>query len=152
MARPIFRRALVPVAALFLICTLLRNSTHHSPTNYPSSVSFPEAAPIRVTNPFINSTRYAPIDAPVLEEEKTKFDDDAVNEVDAQGVSFRTKIPPALLQLTRCPPTPNRFTNHIRLSNLLHNISMSPMMATVEEKRDFWNPTIIALPRWSRNQ
>ena len=60
--------------------------------------------------------------------------------------------PRALIDLTQCPSSPNQFTGHIRLPNLLYNISMSPITATPKDTRSFWNPTILALPYWSKNQ
>lgn len=59
------------------------------------------------------------------------------------------KIPSALLRFTSCPLSPNQYTQHIRLPDLLYNISMS---ARVLDNRTFWNPTIIALPSWAKNQ
>ncbi|KAB8294793.1 hypothetical protein EYC80_006754 [Monilinia laxa] len=64
----------------------------------------------------------------------------------------RNTIPPALLQLTtHCSAPVNKFTNHLRLPNLLYNISMMPRNGP-PEKRTFWNPTIISLPYWAKNQ
>jgi hypothetical protein len=63
-----------------------------------------------------------------------------------------TKVPPALLLLTRCLRTTNRFTKHLRLPNQLFNISIMPKYAPYAETRGFWNPTIIALPSWAKNQ
>jgi hypothetical protein len=71
--------------------------------------------------------------------------------VDSVHVST-TKAPRALIDLTKCPRSPNQFTDHIRLPNLLYNISMSPISSTTEETRTFWNPTIFSLPFWAKNQ
>ncbi|CAG8977213.1 hypothetical protein HYALB_00007907 [Hymenoscyphus albidus] len=62
------------------------------------------------------------------------------------------KIPSALLEFTACSLSPNRYTNHIRLPNLLYNISMSPKSGEAFDNRTFWNPTILALPYWAKNQ
>jgi hypothetical protein len=61
-------------------------------------------------------------------------------------------IPPALLGNSEWPRPPNCFTNHIRLPNLLYNISMSPKSAVSKEEHTFWNPTIFAFPYWAKNQ
>lgn len=58
----------------------------------------------------------------------------------------------ALMNLTRCPRSPNKYTNHIRLPNILHNISMTHRSSSTKEERKFWNPTIISLPSWAMNQ
>lgn len=64
----------------------------------------------------------------------------------------RNTVPQAVLRLaTHCPSRVNRFTNHIRLSNLLYNISMKARHGTLES-RTFWNPTIFSLPYWAKNQ
>jgi hypothetical protein len=62
------------------------------------------------------------------------------------------KAPEELINLAHCPRSPNQFTGHIRLPNLLYNISMSPIAATKRETRTFWNPTIFALPYWAKSQ
>ncbi|KAG4026721.1 hypothetical protein MFRU_037g00320 [Monilinia fructicola] len=64
----------------------------------------------------------------------------------------RNTIPPALSQLiTHCSAPVNKFTNHLRLPDLLYNISMVPRHGP-PETRTFWNPTIISLPYWANNQ
>ncbi|MCJ1416401.1 hypothetical protein MMC32_002736 [Xylographa parallela] len=59
---------------------------------------------------------------------------------------------PQLEVLWQCPLRANRFTNHIRLPNIMQNISQVPPRPVKLETRVFWNPTIIALPYWSENQ
>lgn len=54
--------------------------------------------------------------------------------------------------LTRCPRKPNPHTNHVRLPIIIQNISHVPSTSTRQENRAFWNPTIISLPYWSKNQ
>ena len=54
--------------------------------------------------------------------------------------------------LFRCHATPNQYTGHIRLPQVLQNISMVPPGSTKPDSRTFWNPTIISLPYWSPNQ
>ena len=57
-----------------------------------------------------------------------------------------------LAPLFLCPKKANRHTGHIRLPNILQNISHIPLDAVKPDTRTFWNPTIIALPYWSENQ
>lgn len=53
--------------------------------------------------------------------------------------------------LFRCSRSANRYTGHIRLSNIVQNVSqVAP--ATEADSRVFWDPTIISLPWWSTNQ
>ena len=54
--------------------------------------------------------------------------------------------------LFKCARRPNFHTNHIRLSNIVQNISHAPPNSIKQERRVFWNPTIISLPYWSKNQ
>lgn len=64
----------------------------------------------------------------------------------------RNTVPLAVLQLSaHCSNPVNKFTNHLRLPNLLYNISMRPRLGS-PESRTFWNPTIFALPYWAKNQ
>jgi hypothetical protein len=68
------------------------------------------------------------------------------------SVETRLVLPSAISNLATCPRLPNRHTNHIRLPNPSYNISMNPRPGTLDEKRILWNPTIIALPSWAKNQ
>lgn len=61
-------------------------------------------------------------------------------------------LDPNLAALFRCSRRPNKFTNHIRLPNPIHNISGIPPNPPGVDSRVFWNPTIISLPYWSENQ
>jgi hypothetical protein len=58
---------------------------------------------------------------------------------------------PHLSILWKCPRTANRYTNHIRLPNIIQNISSVPAGALADSKV-YWNPTVIALPYWAENQ
>ncbi|KAL9131957.1 MAG: hypothetical protein Q9217_000237 [Psora testacea] len=61
-------------------------------------------------------------------------------------------LDPNLTPLFQCTGKANQYTGHIRISNIVQNISQVPLEATKQETRIFWNPTIIALPYWSKNQ
>lgn len=58
---------------------------------------------------------------------------------------------PALEVLFKCPIEPNKYTSHIRLPNIIQNISQTPLGAKADH-RVFWNPTVISLPYWSKTQ
>lgn len=59
---------------------------------------------------------------------------------------------PSLAVLFKCPMRPNRYTNHVRLPNIIRNISQMAPSPINKDTRVFWNPTIISLPYWSANQ
>ena len=61
-------------------------------------------------------------------------------------------LDPNLEPLFQCTRKANRFTGHIRLPNIVQNISQIPTGAAKPDPRIFWNPTIIALPYWSEHQ
>lgn len=65
---------------------------------------------------------------------------------------FQPILDPSLQVLFECPTQPNHHTGHIRLSNIVQNISQIPPESMKPENRVFWNPTIISLPYWSPNQ
>ena len=54
--------------------------------------------------------------------------------------------------LFRCPSKVNNYTGHTRLGSIVQNISQIPPDSHTPETRVFWNPTVIALPYWSKNQ
>lgn len=60
-------------------------------------------------------------------------------------------LDPALEVLFKCPIEPNQYTGHIRLPNIIQNISQIPSYGK-PDSRIFWNPTVISLPYWSKNQ
>lgn len=60
-------------------------------------------------------------------------------------------LDPTLEVLFKCPVKPNKHTGHIRLPNIIQNISQTPFGAS-QDRRVFWNPTVISLPYWSKNQ
>lgn len=58
---------------------------------------------------------------------------------------------PAYAPLYRCPRKSNRYTGHVRLANIIQNVSQVAPQVQADD-RVFWNPTIISLPWWSENQ
>ncbi|KAI9722572.1 MAG: hypothetical protein M1828_004569 [Chrysothrix sp. TS-e1954] len=57
-----------------------------------------------------------------------------------------------LQRFFQCPREPNPITDHIRLPNLVYNISLIFMNETENERKSYLNPAIISLPSWSPNQ
>ena len=64
----------------------------------------------------------------------------------------RPVLNPHLEVLFRCPNVPNKITNHLRLPHVIRNISLGPLDSSRKEHREFWNPTIMSLPFWSKSQ
>lgn len=58
---------------------------------------------------------------------------------------------PHLAPLFKCPIRPNPYTNHIRIPNIIQNVSQIPANWKQGDVLKF-NPTIISLPYWSENQ
>ena len=76
----------------------------------------------------------------------------AINASSASWSETQFIVNPNLEVLWRCPSIANQYTNHIRLPNIVQNISQTPLNPVRKDARVFWNPTIIALPYWSENQ
>jgi hypothetical protein len=114
-------------------------TSSETPSQTPQHVH----APIKIV-PFTNASRQ-----PNMLQDMVK---EALLSIGQSASSIKITAPTALLELTKCPLTPNKYTKHIRLPNLLYNISMVPESARVEDKQHYWNPTIIALPHWAKNQ
>ena len=65
---------------------------------------------------------------------------------------WHPELDPNLESLFKCPIKANRYTSHVRLPDIVQNISQIPPGSLKPESRVFWNPTVIALPYWSENQ
>lgn len=74
------------------------------------------------------------------------------NQTNQTAVTQRPIDQPALKVLWQCPMQANRYTNHIRISAIVRNITQIPPDPLKPENRVFWNPTIISLPYWAENQ
>lgn len=138
------KRLWFPLVVIFLVYTLFSKTPRAPDARYlPRNPKFQE--PLRVSNPYqsLNDSNH---------QFTTSGYDKGTPEstIPAAPTGPGTIIPRALLDLRACPRAPNRFTGHIRLSNLLYNISMKS--AALDEKRNFWNPTVFALPSWAQNQ
>ena len=171
MAKPRVRKLLLPFALLILFYTAFRNTPVIPQPSAQYSNHFDghqESLHVLINRPFANKSR--------PDDYLATADDASSVHVELKAVELGTpkqdsnneevpvpvlleiphisqcSIPQALLENSVCPRPPNRFTNHIRLPNLLYNISMSPKSAASKEERTFWNPTIFALPYWAKNQ
>ena len=78
--------------------------------------------------------------------EKTLSDHTSTSEI------WQPELDPDLEHLFRCPVKANQYTGHVRLPDIVQNISQIPPGSLKPESRVFWNPTVIALPYWSENQ
>jgi len=171
MAKPLVRRLLLPFALLMLTYTASRN-TPVIPLPSAQFLTYfdghQEPLHVPISRPFANKSR--------PDDHLAAADDESSGHVESKPVELgksdqdpnTVEVPVpvlfevpqnpqysfqrALLGMSECPRPPNRFTNHIRLPNLLYNISMSPKPAVLKEERTFWNPTIFALPYWAKNQ
>ena len=75
-----------------------------------------------------------------------------INGTVGEGLLSRPALNPHLEVLWKCLRQENKYTNHVRLPNIVQNISHIPPNPTTRETRIFWNPTVIALPYWAENQ
>ena len=156
---PPFRRFLFPALILVTLVILYRGLP--VPNFPPSLVVHPAPAPpqgIRV--PIVTPKKSIPIrnasdnylsppnhffysyddQAPLRKSNKTL------------SILWQPILDADLAPLFLCPRKANRHTGHIRLPNILQNISQVPPDAVKPDTRTFWNPTIIGLPYWSENQ
>ena len=140
-------------AVLFWMYNLLSKRFHSQQAQTPDFVP-QNPIHIPIAHPFDNSTRTT-THSSVSQGEQTQIDVISANLATAimeWSPNSNDKIPPALVQFTKCPRSANKFTNHIRLPDMLYNITMRPRSSVSEELRHFWNPTIFSLPSWSENQ
>lgn len=77
---------------------------------------------------------------------------DSSQQLNSTTITLKPIDNPALQVLWQCPIQANRYTNHIRISAIVRNITQIPPQPLKPEKRVFWNPTIISLPYWAENQ
>ncbi|KAK6607511.1 hypothetical protein H4I96_03746 [Botrytis cinerea] len=136
MARRFAKRLILPLAILFWAALLISNL---SPSQHGHRAHSREKhnTPMRI-----------PISRPFKNYSKNRIQSWTYS---GSGNS-KVTVPHALLQLTtHCSDPVNKFTNHLRLPNVLYNISMKPRLGS-PESRTFWNPTIFSLPYWAKNQ
>jgi hypothetical protein len=160
---PPLRRLLFPVLILFAVIVFYRSSVHFPGTIASLHHSVPPQGGIHVpirglgqhAFPFLNaSSNYI---SPSKEYYYRYNTDPAIlkskNGSNPKGPTWTHPIlNPYLDILFQCPIRPNKITDHIRLSNVIRNVSMIPPNPSKDETRMFWNPTIFSLPYWSQNQ
>jgi hypothetical protein len=147
MSSPIIKRFLLSVPIICLLYLLLSKISQGPAAIHPFKRFHKSQEPVRVLikHPSINESdlRHSPPPLPAQHTDaEGLLDAGFIDPVEASKI----KASRALIDLTQCPRSPNQFTSHIRLPNLLYNVSMSPRSVTTEETRSFWNPTIFALP------
>lgn len=148
MARPFFKKLLVPLVVFTLISLLLRKSLPGTQITRQISLDSHDLTQLAIDHPSLNGSTPESTNFPMGHDQNSN-----ANQAITPTQQSQWKVPNALVQLTQCSMLHNGFPiSHVALPNLLYNISMSPRSATVEEKRRFWNPTIVALPRWATNQ
>ena len=151
MISPFLKRLLVPLTGLCFVCFLLQSP--RTPEKEYTTPSTKNDGPLRVpiSHSFADVSGHrssATYGEPILKLDKPP----SFSTIPSAPSGIKAAVPQALLDLTSCPRSPNRFTGHIRLPDHLFNISMNPPSAKTEERRTFWNPTIFALPYWADNQ
>lgn len=153
MSSPIVKRFLLSIPIMCLLYLLLSKS----PQGPADTLAFKrfhmslEQLRIPMKHPIINSSDCRRL-LPPLKVQHADSDGLLNTEFTNPVGASKIKAPRALIDLTQSSNSPNKFTGHIRLPNQLYNISMSPITATSKDTRSFWNPTIFALPYWSKNQ
>ena len=68
--------------------------------------------------------------------------------IDKYNVKSVNYLQPLLL----CNSRLNPYTNHRHLPHIVQNISQRPSGSETKDDRQLFNPTIIALPSWSKNE
>jgi len=153
MSSPIVKRFLlcVPIVCLvfLLISRLSQGSTHWNSFKGVHTLQHPFQVPNKQSVVNHSSDGHSEFTIPVEHIHADALLEASINNpLSASTITF----PRMLIDLTKCPRSPNQFTGHTRLPNLLYNISMTPVSASSREIRTFWNPTILALPYWAENQ
>lgn len=155
---PPLRRFLLP--AIVFVTLIISYRALPIPSSLPSYVLHPAPAPPQgihvpisdLQNLPIANSSYNHLSPPSQyyysynKHEKTLKDDTSTSAL------WRPKLDPILDHLFKCPIEANKYTGHIRLPNIVQNISQIPPGSLKPESRVFWNPTVIALPYWSENQ
>lgn len=142
------RRVLLPIAAVCLCFVWLLKSRERTIPYLPTPQTTQKSLRVPIAHPFLNTSNRQRLQSSNMPQ--ANIEDSAINSKASDSIT-KIHVPTPLLDFTTCPRNPNRFTGHIRLPNLLHNISMSPASA-IQDQRSYWNPTIFALPHWANNQ
>ena len=159
---PPTRRFLLPAVVLLALIIFYRSSLH-VPTSIPSFVlhqppSPPQGSHISIadldshTLPRVNYSKNH-----LSPPSKYYYSYDRETAVKSGNTTWTSTLSQPILNpnlelLFRCRIRANQYTNHVRLPNIIQNISPIPPNSTTPESRIFWNPTFISLPYWSENQ
>ncbi|KAK2626468.1 hypothetical protein QTJ16_003643 [Diplocarpon rosae] len=147
---PLLKRLLFPLVAVFLVCILLFKTAQTPDQRYPARLpKFQEPERVPIAHRLPNGSNHS-FQEPDFVQPTNSLNGKPEYLTPIAPIGSRTVIPRALTDLAACPRAPNRFTGHIRLPNLMYNISMKA--DTMDKRRTFWNPTIFALPYWAKNQ
>ena len=153
-----FRRFLPPAFVFLILIVIYRSSSqswqaipsfvvhHRTETQQGTRVSIGQELP-NLTSSAIQSPLPIGIPSAVEDYHYDLWHSSATNGVHSQSISKN----PSLAMLWSCTRKPNKHTHHVRLPNMMQNISLIPLKSASPETRQFWNPTIFALPPWSKN-
>lgn len=155
---PPLRRLLLP-ATIFLAVVVFYRSSFGISSSLPSFVLHPPPPPPEGIRIPITDIQPEPLPAAnatanhIPPASKFFYDlYEGANASNATKIYLKPIDNPALQILWQCPVKANRYTNHIRISAIVRNITQIPPDPLKPEKRIFWNPTIISLPYWAENQ
>ena len=156
---PPLRRFLLP--AIVFVTLIISYRALPIPTPLPSFVLHttpdpPEGIHVPISGlqsplPIVNSS-YNHLSPPNQYFYNYHKHDKAVNVDTSTSELWQPELDPHLASLFRCPIEANKYTSHLRLPDIVQNISQIPPGPLKPESRVFWNPTVIALPYWSENQ
>ena len=155
---PPLRRFLLPVLVLVTFVALYRGLPFqsslpsiivHQPATPPDGIHVPISS-LHESLPAANASSNH-----LLPPNRYFFDHDGHSKASGNGTKsalWQPILDENLDVLFECRRRTNKYTGHIRLPNILQNISQIPQDDPRPDPRIFWNPTIIALPHWSENQ
>jgi len=156
---PPLRRLLVPT--LFFVTVVIFYRSLPTRTNFPNFILHqPPVPPAGVRIPISNHQNLLSVVTNASENHVTPpkqyfysyEKDEKASSNKSSPLILQPAIHPTLHQLYKCPMKVNNYTGHVRLSDMVQNVSQIPPDPLSPETRVFWNPTIIALPYWSKNQ
>ena len=155
---PPLRRLLLPAIAFVTLIVCYRALP--IPTSLPSLVLHPAPAPPQgvhvpissLQNPLpIANASYNHLSPP--NQYYYSYDkSEKILKDTSTSTLLRPDLDSSLGSLFKCPIAANKHTGHVRVPYIVQNISQIPPGSQKPETRVFWNPTVIALPYWSKNQ
>ena len=153
MAMPFLRRLLLPLAVFLRICKLLSNFSGHQQYHIALYFSPRSNSLYEFQSPAALRTTGSTVILMLWTTSMMKSASKAGVQACRKPLSEQT-LPFHLLSWYLQPVLGHQIdlTGHTRLPNLLCNVSMEPRSTPNEEKRRFWNPMIVAIPYWAKNQ